>query len=131
MEFLRDLFILLGRIFISGMFLWSAYEKIKNWHSTVSFMKSKGIPQVSIVMPVAVALKIIGALLVLVGWHAHIGALLLLIVTIPFAYYVHPFWKAQGNDHMVERAFFMKELGIIGGLLLLLAIGAGHFAAGG
>lgn len=130
MEFLKDFFILLGRVFISGMFLWAAYEKIKHWQTTMSYMKSKGVPQVSIVLPASMALKILGALLVLFGWYAHIGALLLLIVTLPFTYWTHPFWKVQGNEQLLERASFMKELGIIGGLLLLLAMGSGHFGAG-
>jgi putative oxidoreductase len=131
MEFLQELFMLLGRILISGMFLWGAYDRIKNWHSSVSYMKAKNVPQVSIVLPVGIALKIVGALLVLFGWHAHIGALLLLIVAIPFTYWAHPFWKAPANEKMLEKALFVKEMGIIGGLLLLLALGAGHIAIGG
>ena len=131
MEFLQDLFALLGRILISGTFLWGAYEKVKNWQTSVSYMRAKGMPQVSITMPVAVGLKIVGGLLVLFGWHTHVGAFFLLVVAIPFLYWAHPFWAAAGNEQMVQRGFFMKEVAIIGGLLLLLAMGGGNFAIGG
>ena len=130
MEFLKDLFVLLGRICISGMFLWASYEKLKNWQSTMSYMKNKRIPSLNIVLPAVIGLKIIGGLLVLFGWHAHIGAVLLLIVAVPSAIKLHDFWRMEGNERNIERAFFMKEVAVIGGLLLLLALGAGHFGVG-
>ncbi len=130
MEFLKELFVLLGRLCISAMFLWTAFEKIRNWNTTVSYMRTKNIPQLNIVLPVSLALKIIGGLSVLVGWHAHIGALLLLIVTVPSAVKLHAFWTLQGNERNMEKALFMKEIAVIGGLLLLLALGAGQFGIG-
>ena len=129
MEFLKDLFILLGRVCISGMFLWASYEKMRNWHATVAYMKAKHVPQVNIVLPVSLALKIIGGLSVLFGWYAHIGALFLLIVTVPPAIKLHSFWRAQGNEQSMEKALFMKDVAISGGILLLLALGAGGFSA--
>lgn len=131
MEFLQDLFVLLGRVCIGAMFLWGAYEKVKHWNTTKEYMRMKNVPQLNIVLPVSVGLKIIGSLSILLGWHAHIGALLLLIVTIPSAIWLHPFWKIHGTEQNLERALFMKEVSIIGGLLLLLALGAGQWAFGG
>lgn len=131
MEFVMDLFMLLGRICISGMFLWTAYEKIMHWNTTMTYMKTKHVPQVGIVMPVCVALQVIGGLSVLIGWHAHLGAVLLLIVALFSAAKLHAFWSYQGDVREVEKALFMKDVAIIGGLLLILAMGAGHLGAGG
>lgn len=127
MEFLKDTFSLIGRVLISGMFLWAAYEKIKHWHQTVSYMKSKSIPSVNIILPVGIALKIIGGLSVLFGWHAHIGALLLLIVAIAAAIKMHDFWNRQGSERETEKILFLKDVAVIGGLFMILALGAGHF----
>jgi putative oxidoreductase len=91
-------------------------------------MRGKGIPQLNIVMPVCIALKVIGGLLVLSGWYPHFGALLLLIVAIPSLVKLHSFWHLQGAEKALQKAIFVKEVAVIGGLLLLLAIGAGHFA---
>ncbi len=128
MEFFKDLFVLLGRVCIGGMFLWIAYDTIKSWHATMAHMRAKNIPKLNIVLPVAVALKIIGGLSVFFGWHSHIGALLLLIVTIPTLVKLHPFWKTQGSEKMTDKMIFLKGVGVVGGLLLVLALGAGHFA---
>jgi putative oxidoreductase len=130
MEFLRDLFSLIGRVLISGVFLWAAYEKIKHWNTTLSYMKSKNVPQANIVVPLFVALKIIGGLTVLLGWHAHIGALLLLAVTVASVLKLHDFWAKSGAERNIEQLLFMKEVAIIGGLCMILALGAGHFGLG-
>ena len=127
MEFLQDIFSLVGRVLISCMFLWAAYEKMKNWNATVSYMKTKNIPYLNIILPVGVALKVIGGLSVLLGWHAHIGALLLLIVAISACLKMHDFWRKSGAERDMEKLLFMKDTAIIGGLFMILALGAGHF----
>lgn len=132
MEFLEDFFVLIGRVLISALFLWGAYERAAHWNAAVSRLKSKHVPQVNIVLPVTVGLKAVGGILVLLGWHSHIGALLLLIAAIPSVIWLHAFWQIpHGPEHRLEKNLFMKEVAIIGGLFLILALGAGHFAFGG
>lgn len=130
MEFLMDLFSLIGRVLISVVFLWGAYEKIKHWHQSMSHIKNKGIPQAQIVLPVMVGLKIIGGLSVLLGWHAHIGALILALVTIGAVIKLHDFWTMQGPQREMEQMIFMKDVAIIGGLFMIMALGSGHFGLG-
>lgn len=131
MEFLKDLFMLIGRVLIGSMFLWASFEKIKHWNASMARMHGKGVPHTHIILPVAIALKIIGGLSVFFGWHAHIGALLLLIVTIPSIFYFHAFWNAPESERKLERVFFKKEIAVIGGLFLILAMGAGRWALSG
>ncbi len=130
MEILQDLFSLIGRVLISGMFLWAAYEKITHWNQTMTYMKSKNVPQTNIIVPVGVGLKVIGGLSVLFGWHAHLGALLLLIVAISSLLYMHCWWKMHGPEREMEKLFFLKDVAVIGGLFMILALGAGHFGLG-
>ena len=127
MEFLQDIFTLIGRVLISGVFLWAAYEKITHWNQTLAYMKAKNVPQLNLILPVSVGLKIAGGLSVFLGWHAHLGALLLLIVTIPSLLYMHDWWKKQGAERQMEKLFFLKDVAIIGGVFMILALGAGHF----
>jgi putative oxidoreductase len=129
MEFLKDLFIFAGRICISASFLWASYEMIKNWSETKAIMTEKNVPRLEIALPSYLALKVIGALLVFLGWQAHLGALMLLVATIPAALHLHPFWKLHGKEKIIEQTIFMRDVSIIGGLLLLLASGSGSFSA--
>jgi putative oxidoreductase len=77
-----------------------------------------------------VGLKIVGGLGVLLGWHAHLGALLLLVTTVLSVLKLHAFWEKSGPERNMEKLFFMKELAVIGGLFMILALGGGHFGIG-
>ncbi|MGB7979043.1 MAG: DoxX family protein [Chlamydiales bacterium] len=124
---MMNLFDLIGRVLIGGIFLWGAFEKIRHWSQSMHYMQSKAVPSAQIVLPIAVALKIIGGLSVLFGWHAHIGALILIVVATASVLKFHDFWTKEGNEYEVERRTFMKEVAVIGGLFLLLAMGSGRF----
>jgi len=54
-------------------------------------------------------------------WTASLGALLLL----GDAVLSHPFWSLPEPDHSTQLLHFMKNIAIVGGLVLLAA-GAGH-----
>jgi len=127
MEFLQDLFLLLGRACIGLVFLWGSYDMLKNWAGTQEFMRNKNIPKLNIVLPVSVALRVLGGLSIFLGWYAHLGAFLLLVVAIPSAVFMHPFWKEPEGERKLQKLIFLKEIGVIGGLLLILALGAGDF----
>jgi putative oxidoreductase len=126
MEFLDNLVMLIARILISAGFLWGAAATLRNWHATAEHMKSKNLP--SSLLPASVALQIIGGLSVLLGFEARVGAVLLIVFLIPTTVKMHDFWNVQGPERVIEKALFMKDGAILGGLLLILAMGAGHFA---
>ncbi len=128
MDFLANLLILIGRVLISLLFLWSAVEKMRHWHQCTEKMKARGVPQVQVVMPVGLILSIIGGLSVLLGFWPRFGAILLLIFAIWTTYWTHRFWEIKEHEaRKIEKLFFMKSLAIIGGLLIILAVGAGSF----
>lgn len=129
MGFIENLFIFIGRVCISVPYLWASYALIKNWNESKKFLIEKKIPKAEIVLPVSILLKTLGALLILIGWQAHFGALLLLAVTVPATLKFHPFWNFQGDNFIIELTYFMKHVVVVGGLILLLAIGAGSFSA--
>lgn len=127
MEFFQDLLLLLGRICFSGMFIWGAFDRIMNWKGAMNHLKEKHIPYLDMALPTSVALQIIGSLLIFFGFHASLGALLLLIVMIPATYFLHPFWKSKAADRMYQKHQFMKSVALIGALLMILAVGGGHW----
>jgi hypothetical protein len=64
-------------------------------------------------------------LCLLLGIEARLGALLLSLFLIPVTVMYHPFWKRSGADFVVEADHFLSNLAIIGGLLLIVALGGG------
>jgi hypothetical protein len=67
-------------------------------------------------------------LCLLLGIEARLGALLLCVFLVPVTVMYHPFWKRSGADLVVEADHFLSNLAIIGGLLLIVALGSGSIS---
>jgi len=109
---------LLGRIFLSAVFIKSGIGKILGGATTQQYMESSGVPGWLLIPTIAVLL--IGGISVLVGFKARYGALLLIGFLIPATLIFHNVF----TDPSQEIAF-MKNLGLIGGLLMITAFGSG------
>jgi putative oxidoreductase len=115
-----------GRILLSLIFLASAAAKITDWQKPAGMMADRGLPAVNVLLSVAVALEIIGGVSVLLGLYARVGALLLLIFLIPVSVIMHNFWAfEEGPERMGQMINFMKNVSIMGGVTMILALGAG------
>jgi putative oxidoreductase len=127
-EILKDLALLFGRVCVGSVFIWAAFEKLLHWHGTVDYAKRKNLPYVSLLLPAAVALQILGGLSLFLGYYARLGSLALILFIIPAAFRFHDFWNVQGEERVAEKIYFMKDIAILGGLILLLITGAGRFS---
>lgn len=122
----EDFLILIGRVLIGSLFLWAGAAKVLHWSGSVQYMRSKNLP--AALLPAAVALQILGGLSVLLGYEARVGCILLIVFVIPAAIKMHDFWNYSDPERTVQKTMFMKDVAVLGGLLVLLAIGAGRFA---
>ena len=113
---MANIFDLLGRIFISALFIISAYDKILSIDGTTSWMEGFGIPGL-LIFPV-IALEIILPLFVIVGYKARISAALLAIFCIATAFIFH----LDFSDPM-QKISFLKNIGLAGGFLFIVANG--------
>ncbi len=112
---------LLARIFLSTIFLWSGINKILNPVGTQEFMAAQGLPFTGILLVFAIATEILGGLSVLLGYKARWGATLLLVFLIPTTIIFH-----NNLADRMTQIMFLKNLGIIGGLLMIVQYGAGQ-----
>ncbi len=116
---------LLGRVCIALIFLISGAGKAADLPGTAAYMTSKGIPSASVLLLGALVCEFGGATLVLLGFRARLGAFLLLLFLIPTTFIFHNFWAATGAEATAQMLQFLKNVAIMGGLLLLCAYGAG------
>ncbi|MER3417266.1 MAG: DoxX family protein [Chloroflexota bacterium] len=114
-----------GRALLTLIFVFSGIGKIFSWEQTAHFMASKGMPWVPFFLLGAIALETIGGLCILVGYKARFGALTLIVFIIPATIIFHDFWNVEGMERQTQMIMFMKNLAILGGLLLILGYGAG------
>lgn len=127
-ETMRDASALIGRIFLAAIFLISAYTKVTDWHGMYNMMEHRGMPLVEIFLIAALALEGLGSLSVLLGFKSRLGALALVAFLVPTTFIFHNFWTLPADQQSLQTVMFLKNLAIIGGLLMLAAHGPGRFS---
>ena len=112
---------LIGRVFISLIFLLSGFSKISNYEGTVGWMESLDVPGI-LLMP-AIGLEIIAPIFIIIGYKVKISATLLSLFCVATAFIFH-------NDFSNQMEFisFMKNIGLAGGFLFLVVNGAKDFS---
>ena len=108
---------LAGRVLLVLIFLISAYGILTNFSGTVGFYASVGIPFATAVAALVLIVKVVGSLMVATGIHARIGALALIAFVILATLIAH-----IGEGQLMNA---LKNIAIIGGLLLIVVHGAG------
>ena len=115
----------IGRILLALIFVMSGFSKITGFEGTAGFMASKGMPLVTLFLIGAIVLEIGGGLSLIAGFKARWGALALIVFTIPATLIFHNFWALEGGEAFTQQIMFMKNLAMMGGLLMVMAFGAG------
>ena len=107
-----------GRVLLACIFLISGIGKIGAYAATAGYMAAMGVP--GALLPLVIATEVLGAAAIIIGWKTRIVAFLLAGFTLLSAFAFHTNFANQ-----VEMIMFLKNLSIAGGLLLLVANGAG------
>jgi putative oxidoreductase len=109
---------LAARLLLVTMFIMAGFTKISGYEGTQQYMQSMGVP--GALLPLVIALEIGGGLAVAVGFGTRLVAFLLAGFTMLATLVFHSNLADQ-----VQMLFFLKNLGIAGGFLLLFVHGAG------
>jgi len=117
----------LGRVLLCTIFLMAAVgNKIPNFSAVAGFMAKAGVPAPQVMLAGAIVFLIAGSVSVVLGYKARIGAALLLVFLVLATYYFHAFWTATDPQAKQEQMIqFMKNLGLMGAMLLIIANGTG------
>ena len=116
-----NIFDLVGRIFISLVFLLSGFNKIGNYEGTIDWMESFGMPGIFLIP--TIILEVGAPILIIIGYKVKISAALLSLFCIATAVIFH-------NDFSNQMQFisFMKNIALAGGFLFLVVNGAKDFS---
>lgn len=118
-----------GRILIALIFLVSGLSKIGGFGGVAGYMADKGIPFAEVALVVTIVIEVGGALMLISGWKAHWGAAALFLWMIPVTLIFHNFWAVDAAQYQNQFNHFMKNVSMMGGLLYVMAFGAGPFSA--
>ena len=114
-----------GRILLALIFVISGYNKLVGFDGTVGYIASKGLPLPQLAAAAAIAIELVGGVLLVIGWQARWAATAIFLFLIPTTLIFHAFWAAPAANLQMETIQFMKNLSIMGGMLYAMAFGAG------
>ncbi len=111
---------LIARTFIAIIFIQTGIASMTSFADMQQQIASAGIPIAFLVALCTVVFEIVGGLSLVLGYKARIGAVLLLLFLTPATLMFHN--PIADPDEMIS---FMKNLAIIGGLLMVIVYGSG------
>jgi len=116
---------LVTRIFLSVIFLRSGISKILDFGGTQQFMAANGIPLAltGLLLVGSIILELASGLSVLLGYKARWGAIALIIFLVPTTLIFHTNFAEE-----MQVTQFLKNLAIVGGLLMVVYYGSGPFS---
>ena len=112
---------LIGRIFISLIFLLAGIRKIFNYEGTIGYMESFGVSGYLLIP--AIVIEILFPLLVIIGYKTKFSAMILSLFAILLAIIFHTDFSNQ-----IQLMSFLKNFAIAGGFLILFVKGAGKYS---
>ena len=118
----------LARLLMATIFIIAGVSKIFSWQQTAETMAMHHLPAIGLLLPLTVALELFGGLALLLGWNARAAASLLFFYMIPVTLTFHAFWSVPAAEMQTQLTNFLKNLGLMGGLLEVSLNGAGAYS---
>ena len=112
---------IIGRIFLSTVFLIAGVNKIFNYEGTTTYMESFGVPDF-LYIP-AIILEILFPLLIIIGYQTKISALIMAIFSVSLAIIFHTDFSNQ-----MQVMSFLKNFAIAGGFIIIFVNGPGRWS---
>jgi putative oxidoreductase len=119
---------LAGRLLLALLFLPAGISKIGGFAGTVGYIGSKGLPMPEVGAVLAIVVEVLGAVALIAGFGTRIAALALAVFTLVATVFFHNYWGMPADMQMVQKLMFFKNIGVVGGLLVLAAHGAGAWS---
>ena len=120
--------VLVGRILLAAIFISSGIGKITGYDGTAAYMASKGLPMVGVLLPLTILAEVGGGIALAVGFKARWAALALAGFTLLAAIIFHNYWAVEAAQKMGQQINFMKNITIVGGMLMVFAFGPGRYS---
>lgn len=114
---------LAARIFLALIFLNSGINHLLGFSGFVPMIASKGLPLPQVLAVGTIVFLLLGSVSLILGYKAKIGALLLILFLVPTTLFFHPI--------ATDLTGLLKNLGLIGGLMMVIAYGPGLISLDG
>ncbi len=122
---------LLARVLLAVLFVPAGISKISGFSGTAGYIGSVGLPLPELGVVIAIVIEAGAGIALLLGIGTRWAALALALFTLVASLFFHNFWAMPAEQQMMQQLMFMKNIAITGGLLALVAFGAGAWSIDG
>lgn len=120
---------LVAKICLVCLFPISALDKMVHWHDAIKQASSGPLPSPAVLVVVGVFVEAVTPVMIVLGWFDRAAAFVLAGFCVVTALFYHRWWKypdfwsenGKGRAHLWD---FLKNLGLVGGLLLVVIAGS-------
>ena len=133
MDRVNDTFLLVGRLLVAALFLTAGIPKALQGYGGgfAQYLGGMGMPFPEIVAVVAVAIEVLVPVALILGVFPRISALLLIAFVLAATGLAHRFWEFQEAAYQAQLNSFLKNIGVVGGLLFYYVSGPGAWSLAG
>lgn len=117
-----EILFLIGRIILGAFFINSGFNHFSNISMIAGYAGSKKIPFPKFSVFISGLFLLFGGLSILLGIYQVIGIILIIAFLLPAAFFVHNFWTLPKEQRQGDMVNFMKNIALVGALLMLLQI---------
>ncbi|MEO1642722.1 MAG: DoxX family protein [Pseudomonadota bacterium] len=116
---MSPLSIIVGRFLLGLYFVLPGIMKFTDYERTIAYMQFHEIPFSEPSLVIAGVTNIVGGLLLMTGRHVKYIAFAFVMYVLAVNLMLHDFWTMEGDAATRETQNFVKNLGIVAGLLVL------------
>jgi uncharacterized membrane protein YphA (DoxX/SURF4 family) len=130
MKWYQSFLVFFARLLFSGALFLFCFETLGTWNEAVAYlvdhgMHATGFPSAGSLLGIVLVCLILVAILLFIGLYTRIAAFILLLFSFCTAMQLHWFLEESGSIRAAMAVGFVKNIGIVAGLLLLIACGSG------
>lgn len=111
----------IGRVLLGSLFFISGILKITAFSGVVGYMTSLGVPLATFAVAATIVVEFGGGLAIMAGWNVRPIAIVVALFTVAATLTAHRFWEADPANVQNQMNNFLKNISIIGALLMLAA----------
>ena len=121
---------LLARLLLVSEFLIAVNGKVFGWTDQAGYMRAHGMHFVTPLLAAALAIELVGSICLITGFKARLAAGVMAVYLVIVSVELHDFWNMSGMPAGANLTQFFKNLGMVGGLLMIVSYGPGRWALG-
>ncbi len=114
---------LLGRVLIAPIFVYGGWDVLKNPEPRVKVAAGAGTPNADVAVQLNALVMVVAGVLLFLDLVPRLSAAVLALTLVPTTYVGHRFWEKEGPDKKQQLTHFLKNLAMLGGLVIAVASG--------